>query len=403
MDKLPLEGIRVCDFSWVVVGPMVTRMLAVMGAEVIKIESSVHTDILRRIGPYLDGVQGIERTGNFHRVNLSKKSCTLNLTKPKAVELAKDIVRISDIVVSNFSYGVMERLGLGNEVLKDLKPELILVSSSGMGSSGPNKEFVCYNEEAYAYGGLGYLTGYEGKAPSSIAAEPGDCMTPILETLAVLSALHYRSRTGRSQTIDVSMAEVIATQVPEAIMDYSMNQRVCVRSGNHMEVMAPHNCYPCKGEDKWIAIAVTNDEEWEAFCKAVGKPEWTEDNRFSDQFRRFKNQVELDGLIAGWTRNHSANEVTEILQSAGVPAGPSLSIEEMVNDPQLNQRGFFVAPEHPEVGKRMLEGVPWKSNTCEPVFKPAPLLGQDNYYVFHDLLGLSDEEIAELVIEGVVE
>ncbi len=403
MDKLPLEGIRVCDFSWVVVGPMVTRMLAVMGAEVIKIESSVHTDILRRIGPYLDGVQGIERTGNFHRVNLSKKSCTLNLTKPKAVELAKDIVRISDIVVSNFSYGVMERLGLGNEVLKDLKPELILVSSSGMGSSGPNKEFVCYNEEAYAYGGLGYLTGYEGKAPSSIAAEPGDCMTPILETLAVLSALHYRSRTGRSQTIDVSMADVIATQVPEAIMDYSMNQRVCVRSGNHMEVMAPHNCYPCKGEDKWIAIAVTNDEEWEAFCKAVGKPEWTEDNRFSDQFRRFKNQVELDGLIAGWTRNHSANEVTEILQSAGVPAGPSLSIEEMVNDPQLNQRGFFVAPEHPEVGKRMLPGMPWKSNTCEPVFKPAPLLGQDNYYVFHDLLGLSDEEIAELVIEGVVE
>jgi benzylsuccinate CoA-transferase BbsF subunit len=402
MGKLPLEGIRVCDFGWVVVGPVVSQMLAVMGAEVIKIESSVHTDINRRIGPFLDGVEGIERSGNFHRVNLSKRSCSLDLTKPKGMELAKEIVRISDIVLSNFRYGVMERFGLGYDILKELKSDLILVSSSGMGNSGSSRDFVCYNEEAYAYAGLGYLTGYEDKEPGLIVGDFGDYLTGTLETMAILSALHYRSRTGKGQVIEVSMTEAIATQVPEAIMDYSMNQRVRGRIGNHMEFMAPHNCYPCQGKDKWIAIAVANDEEWRNFCKAVGRQEWAEDNRFNDQFSRWQNQAELDRLIMGWTRNHSANEVMEILQSAGVAAGPSLSIEQVVNDPHLNQRGFFVAPDHPEVGQRVLEGMPWKSNIYEPVFKPAPLLGQDNFYVFHDLLGMSDEDVARLVGEEII-
>ena len=402
MNKLPLEGIRVCDFSWVVVGPGVTQYLAFMGAEVIKIESSTHTDINRRGPPYLNGEVGSETSGNFQRVNLSKKSCTLDLNKPGAAEIAKRIVRISDVVVENFRNGVMERFGLGYETLRELKPDLILVTSSGLGNTGSYRDFVCYNEEAYAYGGIGYLTGYEGRPPGMIIDDFGDYLTGTLETFAVLSAIHYRNRTGKGQTVEVSMAEAIANQVPEALMDYSMNKRVHERMGNHEEAMAPHNCYPCRGNDKWVAIAVRNDEEWGAFCQAIGHPKWVEGERFTDQFSRTKNQDELDRLVGEWTKNYTPHEVMEILQKAGVPAGPSLSIEEMVKDPHLNERGFFVAPDHPVTGKCLMEGVAWKSSSTQPVFGPSPTLGQDNYYVFHDLLGMSDEEFAQLVGEEII-
>jgi benzylsuccinate CoA-transferase BbsF subunit len=377
-------------------------MLAIMGAEVIKIESNAHTDINRRIGPYLNGEVGIETSGNFHRVNLGKKSCTLNLARPEAAEIAKDIVRMSDIVVSNFRNGVMDGIGLGHDVLRELKPDLILVSSSGMGIAGPNRDYVCYNEEGYAYGGLGYLTGYRDKAPGMIVGDFADYLTGTLETFAILSAVHYRSRTGRGQTIEVPMVEAVASHVPEAIMDYGMNGRVRERIGNRAEGMAPHNCFPCKGEDKWVAIAVTNDEEWKALCHAMGNPEWTQDEVFSDRSGRLDNQDEVDRLVAEWTRRHTPHEVMGLLQAVGVPAGPSLSIAEMVNDPHLNARGFFVDPEHPVTGKRPLEGIPWRSSACQPAFTHAPLLGQDNYYVFHDLLGMPDEEFARLVGEEII-
>lgn len=402
MDRLPLEGIRVCDFTWLVAGPVATQMLAVMGAEVIKVESNAHTDLNRRLGPYSDGQVDIETSGNYHRGNLSKKSCTLNLTRPEGTEIARDIIRISDVAISNYSHGVMEGFGLGIDTLREIKPDLILVASSGMGSTGPNREYVCYNEETYGFGGLGYLTGYQDKAPSLIVGDYADYLTGTLMAFAILSALHYRSCTGKGQTIDVSMVEAVGSHVPEAIIDYSMNRRVRERIGNRAEGMAPHNCFPCKGPDKWAAIAVTTDGEWEALCGAMGNPDWTEDDRFSDRLNRLENQDELDGLIGEWTRNYTPREIMEKLQAAGVPAGASLNIEELVNDVHLNDRGFFVAPEHPVIGEKLLEGMPWKSSAMQPDFRHAPLLGQDNYYVFHDLLGMSDEEFARLVGEEVI-
>jgi len=402
MKELPLEGIRVCDFTWAVVGPVATQMMAVMGAEVIKIESNVHTEINRRSTPYVNGEVDVETTGNFHRVNMSKKSCTLDLTKPEGAEIAKDLVKISDIVVSNFRSGIMERFGLGNDVLKGLKPDLILVSSTSMGNTGPMKGYVGYNEEAYAYGGLGNLTGYQDGPPGLIIGDYADYLTGTLEAFAILSALHHRNRTGKGQTVEVSMAEAAGTHIPEAILDYSMNKRVHSRSGNRIHGIAPHNCFRCKGDDRWVAIAVGDNEQWAAFCGAIGNPEWTKDRKFKDAESRSENQDELDRLIGGWTRQHTPFEVAEILQEAGVPAGPSLSIKELVEDPHLEERGYFVAPEHPEVGARVLEGMPWKSNITRPDFRHAPLLGQDNDYVFHDLLGISDEEIARLVVEEVI-
>lgn len=402
MDTLPLSGIRVCDFTWVVVGPNCTQMLALMGAEVIKIETNEHTCITRRTDPFLDGIYGEERSGTFHSRNMSKMSCTLNLTHPKAMEIVKEIIAISDIVMENFRVGVMKRLGLGYDVLKEIKPDLIMVSASGMGSTGPKKDYVCYNEEAYAYGGLGYLTGYEDEMPSTICGDYADYVSSNCATFAILAALHHRSKTGEGQFIDLSMSEVIATHIPEAIMDYTMNQRIKSRMGNHSDEAAPHDCYPCKGKDKWAAISVSTDKEWKDFCEAVDHPNWIDDDRFNSRFQRNKNRSELNDLISKWTRNHAPREVMEILQKVGVAAGPSLNIEELTEDPHLNDRGFFVAPEHPEVGKRIHEGLPWKMSGSRPVFKPAPLLGEHNYQIFHDLLGMSDEMFAQLVDEGVI-
>lgn len=402
MGGLPLDGKRVCDFTWLVAGPTVTQMLAVMGAEVIKIESNVHTDLNRRMGPYLNGEAGDERTGNFPRVNLSKKSCTLDLTRPEAAELAKELVKVSDIVVSNFRNGLMEGYGLSYDVLRELKPDLVLAHSSGMGTTGPNRDYVCYNEEGYAFGGLGYLTGFQDKAPNMIVGDFADYLTGTLETFAILSAVHYHARTGKGQTVEIPMVEAVASHVPEAVLDYSMNRRVRERIGNHAEGMAPHNCFPCQGDDRWVAIAVTSDREWEALCDAIGRPEWVADEKFTDMRSREENQEELERLIAQWTRARTPDQVVAILQGAGVPAGSSLSIEELVNDPHLKARGFFVAPEHPVTGKRLLEGIPWKASASQPAFKHAPLLGQDNYYVFHDLLGMADEEFARLVDERII-
>lgn len=402
MNKLPLEGIRVCDFTWVVVGPNITQMLAVMGAEVIKIESSVHTDINRRNPPYLDGIVGIERTGTFQSRNMSKKSCSLNLVKPRAVEVAKEIIKKSDIVIENFRVGIMERFGLGFDTLLKLKPDLLLISASGMGQTGPYKDFVGYNEEAYAFGGLGYLTGYENGEPATICGDYGDYIASTVSTFAVLAALQYRLQTGRGQVIDISMVETIASHVPEAIMAYSMNHKIYERNGNHIPGKAPHNCYPCKGDDKWAAISIDNEKDWVTFCNLLNKPEWLRDERFNTLPHRIENQTALDKLIGVWTSGYTPPEVMNMLQNVGVTAGPSLSIKEIIEDPHLNERRLFIAPDHPVVGKKVMEGMPWKMSDIQPKFEPAPLLGQHNDYVFRELLGMSDDEITELIIGEVI-
>ncbi len=402
MSHLPLEGYRVADFSWVIAGPYCTQWLAVMGAEVIRVESSQHTDINRRLGPYADGVAGINRSGLWNGLNISKKSCTLNLTNPKAAEIAKELVKISDVVVENFGYGMMERFGLGYSLLRELKPDLVLVSSSGLGRTGPYKTFTAYNEEFVGYAGLGSLSGYASGPPQMIGGVWADHLTGTYLATAVLAALYHRSKTGEGQYIDMSMTEVVMSQIPEGIMDYTMNQRVRGSVGNRDDVMAPHNVYPCKGEDKWVAIAISSDQEWKAFCLVIGNPGWAKEERFSDAFNRWHNQEELDRLIGDWTKTHTNFEVMEILQPAGVAAGPTLNMEEMVNTPHLKERGFYIAPDHPEVGEKVLAGFPWKLGDNLAKVEPAPTLGQDNEYVFCELLGMSDEEFATLVGEGVI-
>lgn len=302
-SKLPLEGIRVADFGWVVAAPGCTRWLAMMGAEVIRVESNRHLDILRRIPPFADGIKGSNRSGVYNAENFSKRSCTLDLTRPKAAGLALRLMQISDIVVENFTFGLMEHLGLGFSRLRKLRPDLILASSSGFGRTGPYRAYAAWNEEFFAYSGLSDITGYEGGPPEMVGGVWADRVSAIYLTVALLAALRHRQKTGQGQVIDISMVEAVAVQIPEMIMDYAMNGRVRGRIGNRDDMGSPHGCYPCRGEDRWVAIAVSSEEEWKALCRAMGRPEWIQDERFGDAFRRWKNQAELDSLIGQWTRS----------------------------------------------------------------------------------------------------
>jgi len=403
MTRLPLEGIRICDFTWVWAGPYATMLLSMMGAEVIKIESSRRPDQIRTAATGADGVAGLNRSASFNSLNCAKKSCTLDLTKPKGVELAKELIKISDVVTENFSTGVMERFGLSYEELKKLKPDIIAYSSSIPGRIGPKNYYTGYAVESHSLSGAASITGRPGGPPIHIGAAYGDLITGSHGALAILAALHHRDQTGEGQFIDMSMTEAVAVTIPEAIMDYTMNGRVRGRRANKDDFMAPHGCYPCRGEDKWVAIAISNEQEWRAFCRAIGKPEWTKDEMFADGYRRWANQEELDKLVGSWTKDYTHYEVMEILQRAGVPAGPSVNVEELVNDRHLKQRHFFIETDHSEVGKRTMLDLPWKfGSLSDREYRAGPCLGEHNDYVFGELLGLSKEEIARLVEEEVI-
>lgn len=402
MSKLPLQGVRIADFSWLIAGPRCTQWLGVMGAEVIKIETNQRLDMYRNIA-FADNKPGPNRAGYFHVLNYNKKSCTLNLSQPKAVEIAKQIIKISDVVIENFAAGVMDRFGLSYDILKELKPDLIMVSSSALGKTGPDRHHVAYGATLHSFSGLCSITGYSGGPPRSIGGTYTDPLTATNIAFAILAALHYRSRTGQGQYIDVSMCETTMVQLPEAILEYTMNARVPGPMGNQDGTSAPHDCYPCKGDDKWVAIAVSNDEEWEAFCNVIGRPYWCMDDQFSDQLSRYNHRHELDRLVSEWTRNYTPYQVMSKLQEAGVPAGPSCDIVDLLNDPHLKERELFMELDYPEVGRRSVIRMPWKlSPKPDDEYKRAPLLSEDNDYVFHQLLGMPYDEIKRLSREKII-
>lgn len=405
MQKLPLEGIRVVDFTTVWAGPHITQWLGVMGAEIIKIETNLRPD-LQRLGrvPGRPQPKSLNEGIGFAIMNYSKKSIVLNMREPKAVELIKALIKISDMVVENFGGAVMERWGLGYLELKTIKPDIIVYAGSGYGRTGPRKEFPTYAPIVDAFTGLTFVNSYAGGAPTTIGTGGWtDLVQAHYGAFAILVALHHRFETGEGQYIDVSMAEASASFLGDLIMDYVMNERVGKPIGNQDNIMAPHGCYRCQGEDKWVAIAVSSQDEWKSFCGAIGNPGWTKKEEFSDELSRWKNQEELDKLIEEWTKKHHHYEVMKLLQGAGVMAGASLGLDELVSDPQLREREFFIDMEHPVMGKLCLAGLPWRLSDCSRgnYYSP-PLLGEHNDYVFGELLGMPKEEIRRLEKEKVI-
>jgi len=403
MAKAPLDGIRVVDFCWAWAGPYGALQLAHLGAEVIRIESTTRMCPTRSIPPWAENQRGVNRTGYFNQYNQGKRSLTLNLKTPEGIALAKQLVAKSDIVTENFAAGIMDKMGLGYEVLCAVKPDLIMIALSGYGATGPEKSYVSYGPPQVALSGMSSLTGYRDGPPMQAGFSYGDPNGGVHGAFAVMCALLHRAKTGAGQYIDLSQREACAMLLPEGLMDYAMNGTQPPRLGNHDPYMAPHGVFRCRGEDRWVSLAVRNEAEWQRLCTVMGRAELAADSRFAVLAARKENEDTLEQIVTEWTQERSADEVTQSLQQAGIAAYPALDGRDMLANPQVAARGFFVELEHPEVGKRRHLGIPWKmSRTPCEVRHPAPCLGQDTEYVLSEILGLSREEISALQTKEVL-
>jgi len=397
MPRLPLEGIRVADFTWVWAGPFCTLQLAHLGAEVIRIETATRPCVTRLLPPWPDGKPGLNRSGYFNQYNQGKHSLSLNLREPKALEIARQLIAKSDIVAENFSGGVMDRLGLGYDAVRQLKPDVIMISLSGYGTTGPEKEYISYGPAQVPMSGMSSLTGYKGWRPMHVGISYGDPNGGLHGAFAVLCALMYRARTGKGQYIDLSQWETSTAMVAEGLLDYSMNGTQPERDGNRDPYLSPHGVFRSAGEDCWVSLAVRDDDEWQRLCTVINQPVLANDPRFATLAARKQNEDELESLVTAWTSTCSPEEATVQLQAVGIPAAPAMSNKDLAADPHLNSRSIFVYRDHPEVGKKQHIGIPWQlSKTPLSVRRAAPLLGQDTDYVLRDILGYSADEVTAL-------
>ena len=403
MGNLLFEGLRVVDFGWVWAGTVLGHVLADYGAEVIKIESKRRLDGLR-FGKVFELGEELEKNPFFHNLNRNKLSITVDFTKPEGEALIKALVKKSDIVVENFTPGILQKYGLDYKSLNKVKSDIIMISLSATGQSGPLSQIVIYAPILSALSGIDSMVGYPDDRPLGLKHAYADPTASLFGLFAVLSALRYRDRAGKGQYIDLSQCESIVGLIGEAILDYEMNGRIAGPVGNQSSIMGPHGIYPCKGEDKWVSIAIKTEGEWEAFCRVIGNPLWCKENdKFGDVYKRVSNAKELDKCIARWTLNYTDYEVAEILQNGGVAATPVLSTDGIFLDPHFNERKVFVDVEHPLVRNTVVYNLPWKFNSLDPKpMRHAPLLGEHNEYVFKDILGLSTDEIDELVKGKVI-
>jgi benzylsuccinate CoA-transferase BbsF subunit len=403
MKKRALEGIKIADFSWVWAGPYASLLLSFLGADVVKIESKKRIDQTRQGSITLgEDYEGYDASPTFNNANLNKKSITLNMKSVASVTLAKKIVEHSDVVLENMRPGVMDKLGIGYEALKAVKPDIIMVSSSGFGSKGPYGHYAGYAPIFAAFGGLANLTGYEDGEPNTMSGVM-DLRVGTITAAAIIAALIHRKKTGEGQYIDLSSSECISSLIGGELLEYPLNNRSPKRCGNDDEIMAPHNVYRCAGDDKWISIAVANNEEWEALCKVMGNPEWAGNAAYADQCGRWEHRREIDAYILEWTVGFNAIELMKALQNAGVAAMPSFNAEELLTDPHLKAREKFVQVDHKFMGKKWVVTPPWKmSETPAQIYKASPLLGEHNNEVFKEWAGLTQEEIDKYVAEEVI-
>jgi len=405
-NALPLEGIRIADFNWVWAGPFTTMLLAVLGAEVIKVEGHKRQDLTRRSvvwplpDPYpneLPPNQGMA----FNCVNMNKKSVTIDLTKPEGLELAKRLVKISDIVMDNMRPGSMKRLGLGYEVLRKLRPDIIVVSSSSRGSEGPEKDYAGYASIHQAIGGGAYLMGYPDDAPSTSGGDV-DLINATTTAYSILTALYHRTQTGEGQFIDYSQCEGVSSMIGDLLLGYQMNSRVPERMGNAHPQYAPHNVYQCWGVDRWLALEVHSDAEFALLADVIGKPELAGNPSFADMASRKENEAELDEIIEGWTKERDRDWMVSEFSKAGIAAAPSRDHRDLYADQHLQERNAFTTVDHPELGELDLVGIPWKMSDYDMPVQRAPLLGEHNDYVFRELLELSEAETAGLQQKEVI-
>lgn len=401
-----LQGLTVADFTMFAAGPMIAKHLGEQGARVIHVESRTRPDGFRvHYPPYKENQPGLNRTGSFAIFNDSKSGVTLNLKTARGIALAKKIIARSDVFIENFVPGVMERLGLGYAVAREINPALVYISSCNMGQTGPKASQRGFGSQLTSGSGFTYLAGYSGADPMLLFGPYIDFIAVGFGLIAVLAALDYTRRTGEGQYIDLAQYECGLQFIAPALLDFQVNERVMTRDGNRDPNAAPHNAYPCRGADasQWCVIAVFGDDEWRDFCRAIGRMDWVDDARFRSHAARKLNEDELDRVVSEWTRQFSAREVMEKLQAAGVRAGIVNSVADLFHDPQLQHREIWRALSHAELGTFHYEAPPYTLSETRAELKPSPLLGEHNRAVFGEWLGMSDAEIDALIGEGVIE
>lgn len=398
------SDIKVLDFTRVIAGPLATEYLAEYGATVIRVESSKSPDTIRVSAPYKDGKMGIDRSGYFASYNANKYSVGLNLEHKMSLNIIKRLIKWSDIVIENFSPKMARKLGITYEAFRKIKPDIIMLSSSSQGQTGPLSDVPGYGFSLCGLCGFTNLTGWSDREPCHPFGALTDFITPCINTIGLIVALEHRRLTGEGQYIDVSQYESGLLFMLPQILDYIVNGHQLQRSGNRRSWCAPHGAYPCRGEDRWCAITICNEQQWASLCQTMGKPEMVTDKQFNSLEERKANEDKLDDIISGWTIGLTAEEVMEALQKIGVPSGIVKTPADLFEDRQLRYRQHFKMLEHPEIGTHSYEMPPFRlSKTPASLRIPAPCLGQHNEYVYKELLEISEDEFAQLMAEGVFE
>ena len=406
MPDKALEGINVLDFCWVAAGPMGTKYLAEFGATVVRVESAKRPDTLRRAAPFKDGVAGINRSAYFANQNPNKHGITIDMSHPRAKELVLRAVTWADLVTENFTPGTMERWGLGYADLEKVNPRIIMFSTSMLGRGGPLATQPGFGPVLSSLAGLTHITGWPDRDPVNPYGAYTDFIVPRFAVASILAAIDYRRRTNKGMHLDMSQLEASIHFSAPFVLDYAVNKREQGRRGNREQGMAPHGVYPCHGEDRWIAIACTTDEQWQTLSLLMfpDGQGWPHEERFSTLLGRKSSEDDLDKLIGQWTAGWDDRVLMDTLQGAGVPAGMVNDARDLFEDPQLKYRQHFQYLEHPEIGVYATDRSELDlSRTPGSLDWAAPLLGQHTEQVLTEIFGLSTEEYRSLKEDGVLE
>ena len=402
MNTLPLKGVRVADFGQIIAIPHAAQMLAWLGAEVILIETEQRMTT-RIWPPFAEAEPGVNRSGGFNLVNSSKMSCTLNLREPDGVALARQIISVSDVVLENFSSGAMERMGLGYNDVRALRPDVIYLSLGAFGRSGPMENLVGFHSVINLFSGLASVTGHHGSHPRIMGGLFPDAFSGTYCLLALLEALHHRAKTGEGQYIEMAMTEALTTILPEAVMEYTLDGTEPERVGNNHKDKAPHDVFRCQGNENWVAISVESDDQFQALAQVADSPGWAHDPRFATAEARLQHRNELNTLVQQWAKELQVQDVVAKLQAARVPAGPVLDSAQVLSDPHMVERGFVQSPDHPVVGPRPMGTFAWSVDGRQTGdFRATPLFGEHNRKVLQDLLQVPDDEFKRLVETSVI-
>jgi len=403
MERSIFQDLKIAEFTSAVAGPLASRILAALGATVVKVESHKYPDGVRGVVPFKDEIPGVDRSAQFAFYNFSKYGLTLDLKNPAGLSIAERLIKWADVVIENLSPGKMDRIGLGYKQCSQMKPDIIYLSSTSLGRGGPLSSYGAWGYHHGPLAGFSHLVGWPDRMSCADNIAYTDSLAPVFSAIAIVGALLHRRRTGRGVHIDQSQTEAGINFLGPTMLNYLVNGEVEARQGNRDPHMAPHGIFPCREKETWVAITIADDAQWKKFCLALDHEEWCHDERFSSLIVRKKHEDTLEKMISEWTICHSREEITTLLQSEGIPAGMVSTAEELFKDPQLKHRSHFGTLNHAVIGDYTYELPPYRfSKMPPPAQRPAPLLGEHNEYVLKDILGYSDDDISDFIINGAV-